>query len=56
MPYLAGPVGNSSALEGGEEGARRAMEARNAAHSNVARKLDERVGSFRRLRQEADRA
>ena len=27
-----------------------------AAHSNVARKLDELIDSFRRLRQEADRA
>ena len=27
-----------------------------AAHSNVARKLDELIGSFHRLRQEADRA
>jgi hypothetical protein len=32
------------------------MEAMIAAHCNVARKLDELIGSFRRLRQEADRA
>jgi hypothetical protein len=32
------------------------MEAMIAAHSNVARKLDELIGSSRCLRQEADRA
>lgn len=32
------------------------MEAMIGARSNVARKLDELIGSFRRLRQEADRA
>ena len=32
------------------------MEAMIAAHCNVARKLDELIGSFRRLRQEVDRA
>jgi hypothetical protein len=32
------------------------MGAMIAAHSNVARKLDELIGSFHRLRQEADRA